>query len=238
MNRRSSFTLIEMLVVIAVIGIMTGIVFKLFSMVTRKGEEAECMKRLESIANALNEYFAEYGQYPPVSGMGYVCEDTGRQHANFRDNFLPQNPSWNGNTLFDYGGLVAWLWPRNEPYNHAAWPMLWDSGNGGYSILHKNNVQYIGDTARDLAAKERWAHFLEDVPVSRGWDERTNNLVTSGNSQFAWPYTNTVRTVNDPWGRSLKYVCAAPYMSYKLWSVGPDGTNGTPDDIHRDKWDM
>ncbi|MBM4143078.1 MAG: type II secretion system protein [Lentisphaerae bacterium] len=231
--KKRGFTLIEMLMVIVVIGILSGIVFKLFSMVTRKGQESETIRRLECIANALNEYFVEYGQYPPAVNMTYICENTGLQHPNFRDIFLPQNPDWKDNTLFDYTGLVAWLWPRDNPPNAAAWPRL-----PGYSIKHKENVQYIGDSARDQAAKERWARFLEEVPLSSGKQAILNNNVSDGYGTYPWPYTNDVLTVKDDYGGDLRYQCTPPYLTYRLWSLGPNGNDGDADDIHRDKWDL
>jgi prepilin-type N-terminal cleavage/methylation domain-containing protein len=231
-KRNGSFTLIEMLVVIAVIGILSGIVFKLYSMVNRRDDEAKCLKLLECIGNALSEYYVEYGQYPPVSGMTYVCEDVGKQHPNFRDVFLPQNPDWDDNVLFSYAGLVAWLWPRDPPANGAAWPKL-----PGYKIRHRENVQYVGDTARDQAAKERWARFLEEIDLTTAAPVVSPNWVNDGYDRFNWPYTNMSVTVLDPWGTEVQYQCPPPHLSYKLWSFGPDKTNST-DDIHRDRWDL
>jgi len=233
--KRSGFTLIEMLVVIVVIGIMTAMVFKIFSMATRKGYEAQCIKMLECISHALNEFYVEYGQYPPASGMGYTYENTELQPPNFRNVYLPQNPDWKDNPLFNYGGLVAWLWPRDdEGINKDAWPML-----PGFNISHRENEQYIGDTERDRLAKERWARFLEEVPLSGGQSAVDENVITDevGDS-FEWPYTNSTLTVRDPWGNSLHYVSKPPFQSYRLWSSGADEADGTDDDIHRDKWDL
>ena len=231
---RRGFTLIEMMVVIAVIGIMAAMVFKLFSMVTRKGLEAECIERLESIAHALNEYYVEYGQYPPASGMAYTFENTALQPPNFRNVYLPQNPDWDDRTLFAYKGLVAWLWPRDdEGINKAAWPML-----PGFNIEHTENTQYIGDTERDKLAKERWARFLENVPLTHGYDPKNDNIVEDDvGDTFEFPYSNSTLVVHDPWGRSLHYESKPPYQSYELWSSGPS-TDITEDDIHRDKWDL
>jgi len=41
-----------------------------------------------------------------------------------------------------------------------------------------------------------------------------------------------VMTVVDPWGGAYQYQCKPPYMQYKLWSKGPDGQNGTADDVN------
>ena len=230
---RNSFTLIEMLVVIAIIGILSGIVFKMFSMVTRRGEVAQAMQEMQAIAGALTEFYAEYGQYPPVSGMTYEFENTGKQHPVFCNTFLPQNPDWAGNTLFDYSGLISWLWPR-VPGGGSDWPLM-----PGSSIQHTENVQWIGDTGRDLAAKRRWARFLADITLTAGESPKVPNMVSSGEGVgdvVNWPYTNDTLSLNDPWGSSYQYESLPPYLDFKLWSLGPD--SGDPsDDILREGWD-
>ena len=228
---RNSFTLIEMLVVIVIIGILAGITFRMFSMVGRRGEVAEALRDMEAMANALSEFYAEYGQYPPASGMGYEYENVGKQHPVFSGVFLPQNPDWRGNTLFSYSGLISWLWPR-VPQGGSDWPLM-----PGSAIAHTENVQWIGDTGRDFAAKRRWARFLSEIELSQGEHPILDNDVESGGDIVPWPYTNDTLTVVDPWGSSYQYDSLSPYLSYRLWSLGPDMTANTEDDILREGWD-
>ena len=35
----------------------------------------------------------------------------------------------------------------------------------------------------------------------------------------------------DPWGRPYQYGVTTGTPPYRLWSAGPDGVSGTPDDI-------
>ena len=39
---------------------------------------------------------------------------------------------------------------------------------------------------------------------------------------------------SDPWGNEYQYACVEPYAYYRLWSTGPDGISGTPDDVVAD----
>ena len=64
------FTLIEMMVVIAVIGILIGGVFKLFSTAGTSSQRAETIARLERLQNAISGFYAEFGTYPPVPSHG------------------------------------------------------------------------------------------------------------------------------------------------------------------------
>ena len=72
-NNKRSFTLIEMLVVVVVILILVGMVFKMMKYARNFQERAACVAKLEKIAYALNEYRAEYGQFPPVDP--HTCID-------------------------------------------------------------------------------------------------------------------------------------------------------------------
>ena len=65
-TRGGGFTLIEMMIVILVIIVLAGMVFKLMGVVAAKNEEANTKATLQKVANALEEYRAAYGRYPPV----------------------------------------------------------------------------------------------------------------------------------------------------------------------------
>lgn len=75
----AAFTLIELMVVIAVIGILIGGVFKLLSLAGASTQRAETVARIERVQNALSGFYAEFGTYPPVRRYGspdpYMEED-------------------------------------------------------------------------------------------------------------------------------------------------------------------
>ena len=65
-DRRTAFTLVELMVVVAIISILIGGVFRLLSAVGEKNKEAVTATRMERLQNALSGYYAVYGAYPPV----------------------------------------------------------------------------------------------------------------------------------------------------------------------------
>jgi type II secretory pathway pseudopilin PulG len=206
-----------MLVVIVIITILAGMLFRLFTLVNRKSDRAETLEILERVADALNEYRAEYGMYPPVDEVGYEHENTNWQPEAFCKGYLPANKDFTGKPLFKFDNLVAHLWKRKRSG-------VWHTD--GYA-------QWIGDTSRDLKAKSRWAHFLEGVPLygnRRGYDASHITGV------FA-EYTNRVSTIVDSWENEIHYIAQPPFLTFRMWSNGPDGDSGTADDIHRNKWD-
>lgn len=65
-NVRSGFTLIELMVVVAIVAILIGSVFQLMNTVGQMNQKAETASRLQKLQNAISGFYAEYGYYPPV----------------------------------------------------------------------------------------------------------------------------------------------------------------------------
>ncbi|KXS45969.1 MAG: general secretion pathway protein G [Candidatus Frackibacter sp. T328-2] len=63
-KREEGFTLIELMIVIAVLGILAGIAIPRFSGVQDKAEVAAVKSELKSIQTGLEMYNAENGEYP------------------------------------------------------------------------------------------------------------------------------------------------------------------------------
>jgi prepilin-type N-terminal cleavage/methylation domain-containing protein len=66
LNGRQAFTLVEMMIVVAIIAVLIGGVFRMMSAAGEKNKESTTVTRIERLQNALSGYYAEYGSYPPV----------------------------------------------------------------------------------------------------------------------------------------------------------------------------
>jgi len=62
--KSSSFTLVELLVVISIIGLLAGLGFPAISGAIQAGKKAEVSAMAESIKTAVNAFYAEYSAYP------------------------------------------------------------------------------------------------------------------------------------------------------------------------------
>ena len=89
----------------------------------------------------------------------------------------------------------------------------------------------------------KWAHFLDRTDetdgaggVIQGETSGSNTLSLAGETTETF-YALPCLTIKDNWGQVIRFESHPPYMSYRLWSKGPDKADGTPDDLHRDKWD-
>lgn len=68
MNKaRNGFTIIEMMIVLIIIAILSGFIFRMMTLSGQKNDIAETKAVVEKVANALEAYRAEFGSYPPVA---------------------------------------------------------------------------------------------------------------------------------------------------------------------------
>ncbi|KKU04152.1 MAG: Type II secretion pathway protein XcpT [Candidatus Woesebacteria bacterium GW2011_GWC2_47_16] len=66
---KKGFTLVELLVVMAIIAILATVIIGGFRSSQMRGRDAQRKSDLKQIANALEIFFADYGKYPPASGV-------------------------------------------------------------------------------------------------------------------------------------------------------------------------
>ena len=65
---RKGFTLVELLVVMAIMAILATLIVGGFRSSQARGRDAQRKSDLKQVANALEIFFSDYGKYPPASG--------------------------------------------------------------------------------------------------------------------------------------------------------------------------
>lgn len=154
-------------------------------------------------------------------------------------------------------GLVSYFVPRyngaagnGETIRQLAGYIERGSGSGTLSddeaikqwtLVNSRRSGAYGDSERDLSAARRILPHLgtylmgDDTPnKSKGiiaWLGGANDG-TARNISGRFSVTNLSATIRDSWYRELRYRSLPPYDSYELWSLGPDGVDGTDDDIY------
>lgn len=64
-DRRSGFTLVEMLVVISIIVVLVAILFPVISSARHKSRMVRCQTNLSALTQAMTDYKRKYNRYPP-----------------------------------------------------------------------------------------------------------------------------------------------------------------------------
>ncbi len=103
LKEKQGFTLIELLIVIIVIGILSAIAIPNYLGAQKKAARAEAKSNLQSLALALEQYYAVNNRYGPTddnytfSDVGTWTKSGGGTETNYLESFKPGNQR-----LYDY----------------------------------------------------------------------------------------------------------------------------------------
>lgn len=99
---RSGFTLLQILIVLAIIGVLAAIMFSVMGRERAAARRAQCDAHLKNLAISLNEFRAETGRYP----SSLVALRTKKYLSNGADLHCPADPNENG-TYGEYYAIRA-----------------------------------------------------------------------------------------------------------------------------------
>jgi len=134
--RRSGFTLVELLVVIGIIVILSGMSLMGFQRVMRLRDDAKTRVQITLLATALDGYKATYGVYPPGDGGPTST-------AVLRTELFPAKGAADGDKVF---------LPDLAPTNNQGW-----GGTGPVVDPFKNNFRYRSPGTRNVSDFDLWS---------------------------------------------------------------------------------
>lgn len=136
-RRRHAFTLIELLTVLAIVGVLAGILIPVLGTMRRTAQQAVSTSNLRQLATATFAYIAEQrGLFPPAMSF----DNNTRWHGARASSFAPFDPV--------KGYLGAYLGRDGSVKTCPAWSALalapdsesFETGAGGYGY----NMAYLG----------------------------------------------------------------------------------------------
>jgi type IV pilus assembly protein PilA len=124
LRSKKGFTLIELMIVVAIIGILAAIAIPNFLKFQAKSKTSEARTNLAAIFTGETSYFSEANVFGDFSGIGWGPTGTPRYHYTLNNSQTGVN---NLNVGFDAAGLTAPGWtgnfngqnPTNEDYTPA-----------------------------------------------------------------------------------------------------------------------
>lgn len=119
----SGFTLLELIIVIALIGLLATIAMPAFKQVPRKSKEAVLKTNLRTIRDALDQHYADKGHYPPSLE---ALEDEGYLRKIPKDPFTHSAETW----VVEYEELDAEFEPAETDLPEGGEPGVFDVHSG------------------------------------------------------------------------------------------------------------
>lgn len=183
-----AFTLVELLTVIAIVGILAAIIIPVVGNVRQKARGAQCMANLRSLHTAASLYAADWKHWPTYNfehGTNGSLAGTHRFFIPFlKLNYLPSRMETRDGVAYQIG--EAFLCPANEdnpgaPYNYIsprAWfpnyamSTLWNGpGNRGVNaaaLANSKAILFIDTKTNPLGGGAIY------VPANAAWSSASN----------------------------------------------------------------
>jgi len=96
----SAFTLIEILVVIAIIAILAGLLLQTSSYIQEKAGISRAQTEIKAMENAIERYKVDTGDYPTSNGSANPGSDADQSSKALLDDLMPTNTSTSNSVVY------------------------------------------------------------------------------------------------------------------------------------------
>ena len=138
MHRRRAFTLVELLVVIALIGVLAALLLSALSSAQQRARATQTTSTMEAFAAACETFFQDHGQYPGVVPEALLALDA---EAN---NGIPRISSME-NALYHMVGGYRILGVHPDYAQFSGFEMSFGNGNNEITVKFAINSELLGD---------------------------------------------------------------------------------------------
>ena len=234
-DSKSGFTLLEMLIVIVIIIVLMGVVFKLSKGALLNAEKAKEIATVSKLKALAEEFHAEYGIYPPVPEYDGVqpFQYRGPHPLNAADlEYWHKHKNNSGaydrdvyQTYFTFGFLSFFLDRTSYAYETFKITGKRDR-KAGTPVYNWNKYnEEIPDNLDDFGPSTRDASFIKRVkPILSPILSASVNEIDEDNHSMG--FTVAVVDTHLSWDNYV-YISKPPYTSYIIFWKGPDGRYDT-----------
>jgi len=168
--KKQGFTLIELMVVVAIISLLTSIVLAALNDARKKARDAKRLEDLHQIRIALQLYFEENGQYPLPGGCAINA-----QCQRSSNNFVA--PGWDGSGTTLASALAPYISLPKDPINTGGCNYAWLNNCFVYTYgIVGNNphrydliAQFEGANHPLRCELKNWRQGFGDTPYCPAW---------------------------------------------------------------------
>lgn len=129
--QQKGFTIVELLIVIAVIGILAALVLNTFVGVQRRARDTERQTDINAIATQLEVFYNDQGHYPTLANLQDATPNTGWIETNLPGLDLLATVAPNDTPAENGNSIVADDTPDADAYGYVAAPANCDNDANG-----------------------------------------------------------------------------------------------------------
>ena len=183
-DARKAFTLIELLTVIAIIGILAGITFGVISGVQENSRKAQARTELAALAQALESYKRQYGDYPQLGASTNTATPTDTANGSDVEKLL-------------FNALMGKLGPTKDPIQGKQFV------EASKFTLQSTSLPTAGNTTRvDNAFVDPWGclylYYYREAGANAGnWKQPSYILVSPGRDGLMGITVNAAGVINE-----------------------------------------
>lgn len=165
-QHQTGFTLVEVLIVMAIIGIMSSFFITNYTSARNKATDAKRRADMSQVKKALELYYNTYGEYPTTNGSWYGLAEQGT------DGF--KNTSGANGYIPNLAPTFVSQLPQDPSGDVSEWSGYLYKSDG-------NNYKFLSHTNGPKSFPEVGNEFYDPARPTEAWKVSNNDSATSSN---------------------------------------------------------